>query len=51
MAVSDYAFRLGNAAANAEANAGFPSILNAEQIMDKKYNKLFHIVPGVIPQG
>ncbi len=28
-----------------------PSIPNAEQIMDQKFNKLSHIVPGVIPQG
>ena len=33
------------------ANGGFPSILTAEQIMEQKFSKLSHIVPGVIPQG
>ena len=47
MALSDFV----KSFVNLSANVGFPSVLNAEQIMDKKFNKLPHIVPGVIPQG
>ena len=33
------------------ARASSPAILTAEQIMNKNYDPLFLIVPGVIPQG